>query len=184
MHLNVTSIHFVSFLSLFLFGLFLVHSNWQLKSIIKPGSLPRSRFSDVMQRCLSCSFGGALHDIQKTAARETIILETSKSKVLFKEMGWVSAEIIEEQVYICTELVISLSSLLVIPSLCKDPPSHPLRKNQRSKGSLWFTVANPVWRPHYFSQNVWKIISLAVTCRSLQHVNERFWLALGPAIKT
>ena len=31
-----------------------------------PGSLPRSRFLDVTQR----SFGGALHDIQKTAARE------------------------------------------------------------------------------------------------------------------
>ena len=31
-----------------------------------PGSLPRSRFLDVTQR----SFGGALRDIQKTAARE------------------------------------------------------------------------------------------------------------------
>ena len=30
-------------------------------------SLPRSRFLDVTQR----SFGGALRDIQKTAARET-----------------------------------------------------------------------------------------------------------------
>ena len=30
------------------------------------GSLPRSRFLDVTQRC----FGGALRDIQKTAARE------------------------------------------------------------------------------------------------------------------
>ena len=36
-------------------------------SFISGGSLPRSRFLDVTQR-----FGGALRDIQKTAARETI----------------------------------------------------------------------------------------------------------------
>ena len=35
----------------------------------KDDSLPRSRFLDVTQRSLC--FGGALRDIQKTAARET-----------------------------------------------------------------------------------------------------------------
>ena len=34
-------------------------------------SLPRSRFLDVTQRSRSRFFGGALRDIQKTAARET-----------------------------------------------------------------------------------------------------------------
>ena len=34
-------------------------------------SLPRSRFLDVTQRSPKSSFGGALRDIQKTAARET-----------------------------------------------------------------------------------------------------------------
>ena len=48
-------------------------------------------------------------------------------------MGWVSAEIFEEQVYICTELVISLSSLLVIPSLCTDPPPIPSEKIGEAK---------------------------------------------------
>ena len=36
-------------------------------------SLPRSRFLDVTQRSLNASFGGALRDIQETAARETIL---------------------------------------------------------------------------------------------------------------
>ena len=35
------------------------------------GSLPRSRFLDVTQRSPKRTFGGALCDIQKTAARET-----------------------------------------------------------------------------------------------------------------
>ena len=35
------------------------------------GSLPRSRFFDVTQRSPKRTFGGALGDIQKTAARET-----------------------------------------------------------------------------------------------------------------
>ena len=36
-------------------------------------SLPRSRFLDVTQRSPNASFGGALRDIQETAARETIL---------------------------------------------------------------------------------------------------------------
>ena len=77
MHLLFPSILFPFFLFSFL-AFFLVHSNWPLKSIIKPGSLPRSRFLDVTQHSPFRYFGGALHDIQKTAARETISLETSK----------------------------------------------------------------------------------------------------------
>ena len=83
MHLLFPSILFPFFLFSFL-AFFLLHSNWPLKSIIKPGSLPRSRFLDVMQHSPFRYFGGALRDIQKKAARETISLETSKWKVLFK----------------------------------------------------------------------------------------------------
>ena len=56
-----------------------------------------------------------------------------KSKELLKEMRWVSAEFFEEQVYICTELVISLPSLLGIPSLWTDPPPLPSEKIRERK---------------------------------------------------
>ena len=45
-------------------------------------SLPRSRFLDVTQRSPKETFGGALHDIQKTAARETTLTEMDKKSVL------------------------------------------------------------------------------------------------------
>ena len=44
-------------------------------------------------------------------------------------------------------------------------PQPPSRQEKSEKGSLWFTVANRVWRPRDFSRNVWKIIWLAVTRR-------------------
>ena len=89
-HAPVISIHFVSFLSLFLFGLFLCPPTGDWKA--------------------------------------SLSLENSKSKELLKEMRWVSAEFFEEQVYICTELFISLPSLLWIPSLWTvvPLPSPPL----------------------------------------------------------
>ena len=44
-------------------------------------------------------------------------------------------------------------------------PPPPSRQEKSEKGSLWFTVANRVWRPRDFSWNVCKIIWLAVTRR-------------------
>ena len=57
-------------------------------------------------------------------------------------------------------------------SLCIAVPS-PQKKLE--KGHLWFTFAHCVWRPCDFSQNVWKMIWLGVTRRSLHHVNEDFY---------
>ena len=61
------------------------------------------------------------------------------------------------------------------------PPSSV---EKLEKGHLWFTVAIRVWRPRDCSRNVWKMIWLAVICRSLHPVNEGFWMALGPVVKT
>ena len=44
------------------------------------GSLPRSRFLSVTQRSLKRPFGGALCDIQKTAARETSRLADNEGR--------------------------------------------------------------------------------------------------------
>ena len=94
-HAPVISIHFVSFFSFFLFGLFLCPPTDDWKA--------------------------------------SLSLKNSKSKELLKEMRWVSAEFFEEQVYICTELVIPLPSLLGIPSLWTDPPPLPSEKIRERK---------------------------------------------------
>ena len=61
------------------------------------------------------------------------------------------------------------------------PPSS---EEKLEKEHLWFTVVIRVWRPRDCSRNVWKMIWLAVIRRSLHHVNEGFWLALRPVVKT
>ena len=45
---------------------------WTSTTIYRPSSLLRSRFLDVTQRSPKEPLGGALRDIQKTAAKETI----------------------------------------------------------------------------------------------------------------
>ena len=57
-------------------------------------------------------------------------------------------------------------------SLCIAVPS-PQKKIR--EGASVIHLAHCVWRPCDFSQNVWKMIWLGVTRRSLHHVNEDFY---------
>ena len=57
---------------------------------------------------------------------------------------------------------------------CVQPSA--LRKNIE-KERLWFTVGNRVQYHVIFSWNVWKMIWLVITLRSLHHWNSEFWLA-------